>query len=442
VPRVAVEDHAFRDPRVGALATATPLRRASEALCRLVELWSHVTKTQRPVQPQRVVGYALGLKRMEHVRVLVEVGLALESGESGAGLLDLSPLSELFGDWEWYGEERARAGGIARAAEADRDGGKFQSKYDWGAELLAALGDGQPRHVAELAQAFGVQRRTIREQLRKLGQAVLYTGDGMWQCAGPAHSPAHGEALEPAPGDALDQRTPSATSAPPPSLALSPPLSTHANARSRESWVSFAEAREGLGLACGEAAKALGLAEDELAALEAGEREPSSAETYELEQLLRRARGELRASLDEQRLVLRSERRAIAKALWECQDRVRRRVVPGASPLKCQDLPGGPLDHITLLLATWSPADCVHALEMAGIEAEVRRAAGEDPLMYLNGRTNWKLEQFERLVQSTPDQIRARASPSKSKRTRPATTTSLAPAAPEEWRALAGRRGD
>jgi DNA-binding transcriptional regulator YiaG len=216
---------------------------------------------------------------------------------------------------------------------------------------------------------------------------------------------------------------------------------TNAGARVGGPGVEFAAEREALAVGHDEAARALGVPAEELAQLEAGEREPSQAEAEELERLLRRARGELRPGLDEQRVVLRCERRDVAKALWRYQDEVRQRVLPEANPLKCADLPGGPLDAVVLLLATWSPADCAHALDMASLEAQARQARGEEPFEWLNGRTNWKPEQFERLVQATPDQIRARASPKAagSKRTRPA-VTSMPAAPPDAWQAITGRR--
>jgi DNA-binding transcriptional regulator YiaG len=191
--------------------------------------------------------------------------------------------------------------------------------------------------------------------------------------------------------------------------------STHTSAGTRAhaegSGPAFAAEREALGIAGDEAAKALGFAPGELAELEAGAREPSQAEAGELELLIRRARGEVHIGLDETRPVLRRERRDVAKALWAYQDKARSRVVPEARPLKLQEMPGGQLDPIVLILATWSPADCRHALDMAAEEARVLGAAGKDPLVFLNGRTNWKQEQFERLCQATPEQIRARAGP-------------------------------
>jgi transcriptional regulator with XRE-family HTH domain len=191
--------------------------------------------------------------------------------------------------------------------------------------------------------------------------------------------------------------------------------STHTSAGTRAhaegSGPAFAAEREALGIAGDEAAKALGFAPSELAQLEAGDRQPSQAEANELELLIRRARGEVHVGLDETRPVLRRERRDVAKALWAYQDKVRAQVVPDARPLKLQEMPGGQLDPIVLLLATWSPADCRHALDMAAEEARVLGASGKDPLVFLNGRTNWKQEQFERLCQATPEQIRARAGP-------------------------------
>ena len=112
--------------------------------------------------------------------------------------------------------------------------------------------------------------------------------------------------------------------------------------------------------------------------------------------------------LDEARPVPQHERLAYAKALWRYQNEVRQRVCPDVGDLPCNDLPGGPLDQVRLLLGTYSPADCKRVLDLAGIEAELRKSQGQDALKYLNGFTNWKDEPFGRLAGTTESALRAR----------------------------------
>lgn len=377
---VRIEAMAFADERIELLGDLAGYNR-HEALGRLARLWSYCTDKETDIADEAIIRAHLGLRGVE---ALAGSGLGEQKPD---GSIRLRGGKRLF----WLRDKRAcgRKGGEARAAKA----------------AAAAVG-GEPQPVA------------MPEPKHEAGSS-------------PSCTQANGQAIAKADGTPIVIALSSGT--------YVPEGHTQTRARVGGPGPRFAAARKELGLGRDEAAKALGLATSDLAALEVGSREPSGAEANELDRLLRRANGELCVGLDEQRPVLQRERREVAKALWAYQEQVRHLAVPDARPLKMQDLPGGPIDAIVLILATWSPADCVHALDMAALEAECRGMVGEDPLLFLNGRTNWKPEQFERLVQATPDQIRARASPHKSKR-RP-TPSSMAPAAPEEWRAIAGRRG-
>ena len=345
---VRIEAMAFADERIELLGDLAGYNR-HEALGRLARLWSYCTDKETDVATEAIVRAHLGPHGVEAI-----VGAGL--GETTPDGIRLRGGHRLF----WLREKRKNGskGGKARAAKAAAVGSEAQ-----------APGTTELEHVAPISSSYG-------QAIAKANPnpIVIALSSGTYV----------------------------------PELKHT---QTRARARAEAPGPRFARERQELGIDREEAAKALALAADELATLEAGSRDPSPAEARELEQLLRRSRGEICVGLSEQRPVLRRERRGVAKALWAYQEKVRREVMPDAPQLKLHDHPGGPIDGIVLLLGTWSPAECAHALDMAALEAKARGAAGEDPLAYLNGRTNWKPEQFERLVQTTPDQIRARGVP-------------------------------
>jgi hypothetical protein len=115
--------------------------------------------------------------------------------------------------------------------------------------------------------------------------------------------------------------------------------------------------------------------------------------------------------LDCETVVPRQRRPAIARALWRYQNELRRRLDANAPALPLDDVPGGSLDAVTLRLATYSPAQCRHALDVFAAEGACLRDGGGDPLQFLNGRTNWKPEPFERAAGSTVEAVRKRHRP-------------------------------
>jgi transcriptional regulator with XRE-family HTH domain len=353
---VRIEAMAFADERIELLGDLAGYNR-HEALGRLARLWSYCTDKETDIADEAIIRAHLGLRGVE---ALTGCGL----GEQTPDGIRLRGGERLF--WLRDKRENGRKGGQTRAAKA------AAATSNTGAGEPQAVAKAEPRQTAA-SSSSEPQAKAQAIAKAKANPIVIALSSGTYVPEAEAH--------------------------------------TNARARVDGPGPRFSAERADLGITIDEAAKALGLDADELAQLEAGDRQPSQAEAGELELLIRRARGEVHVGLDETRPVLRRERRDVAKALWAYQDKVRAQVVPDARPLKLQDMPGGQLDPIALILATWSPADCRHALDMAAEEARVLGAAGKDPLAFLNGRTNWKQEQFERLCQATPEQIRARAGP-------------------------------
>ena len=106
--------------------------------------------------------------------------------------------------------------------------------------------------------------------------------------------------------------------------------------------------------------------------------------------------------------VPRNERRPIARALWAYQNATRRKLDPESPDVPCVDTPGGNLDRVVLALASYSPAQCMRALDIFAVEAECRRKTGDDPLEYLNGDTNWNPKVLARALATTPGAVRKR----------------------------------
>src|SRR5690606_14475381 len=72
--------------------------------------------------------------------------------------------------------------GRARAAGAQREGGRFVAR-DWDTEVTAALLDAPAgRHIDELVEAIGTTRKTLRQHLRRLvaTDKLVSCGAGMY----------------------------------------------------------------------------------------------------------------------------------------------------------------------------------------------------------------------------------------------------------------------
>lgn len=102
------------------------------------------------------------------------------------------------------------------------------------------------------------------------------------------------------------------------------------------------------------------------------------------------------------------DRERAARALWLRQEQIRQRVVPGAPTLAGSATPGGPLDAVRLALGTHSPVDLCRALAVREAEAECLRNSDDDPLRYLNGRTNWTAANLDHALATTPEAMRRR----------------------------------
>lgn len=183
MPRVSVEQEAFHDPRLAAAARRTPLRRAEVLGWRLLSVWSLVTQTQRTRQRRCVIAEALGLRDAAHLEALVDVGLA-EEVEGEERDIELAPMGELFGAFEWLGDLRATApsGGRARAAMASRDPdtGKMLAR-DYRAEIVEALAEHGPVNsralLAKMLRADRGRLGAVLDALLEAGE-VIETRDG------------------------------------------------------------------------------------------------------------------------------------------------------------------------------------------------------------------------------------------------------------------------
>ena len=102
------------------------------------------------------------------------------------------------------------------------------------------------------------------------------------------------------------------------------------------------------------------------------------------------------------------DRERAARALWLRQEQIRQRVVPGAPSLAGSATPGGPLDAVRLALGVHSPADLCRVLAVREAEAECLRDSEDDPLRYLNGRTNWTAANLGHALATTPEAMRQR----------------------------------
>ena len=175
MPPVNVQDSALTDPRLTAAARALKISRWA-LFGQLICVWSRVTQRGSAVMPVAQVAAAIGRSAEKTVDALVDAELA---ELTMLGNLDLELMRSLYGDFEWYSEERGRAsaGGKKRAATADRDGGKFVAR-DWALEIPRALENrGGRAHIEQLAEQLGTQRKTIRANLSQC-DGVVDIGDG------------------------------------------------------------------------------------------------------------------------------------------------------------------------------------------------------------------------------------------------------------------------
>ncbi len=165
MPAVNILEGTFDDPRIGLCART--LRMSQPAmLVKLARVWSYVTRVGNAILEAAEVALIVG-KHLDAVSdALVQHRLATRTDDHE--LLDLGPMRELYGDYEWYREEqgRATAGGRKRAATAERDSGRFTAR-DWRTEIPQALAQlGGRAHITDLAEALHCQRKTIRHHLQ------------------------------------------------------------------------------------------------------------------------------------------------------------------------------------------------------------------------------------------------------------------------------------
>lgn len=394
--RVSIETRAFHDPRL--TVAGRILRLSAPALgWKLAFAWSYVTEAADSSMALDQVAACIGRNPDDVRTALVRADLAVTRDPE---TLDLEPMRALFGDYEWLEEKRATAetGGKVRADTAERgDGGRFQRR-DVPHELVTLLADGRPRTRAELISELRVRRgRLYREVTALLNEGTIAEHESgsvalARRTAEPAAEPVSVATAEPV-SAATAEPVPAPPRNPAPSSALAPAPAP-------------APARERAGRA-----RTPGTGPPEPHALsrnpEPREPEPGNPEPRDPAEPESWTLDRLTAATD---IAPRGERRAIARALWLYQDARRRSVDPNAPDVPLVEAPGGALDAVVLALARYTPAQCVHALDVFAVEATCKRDLGDDALEYLNGRSNWRDEALGRAVATTPEAMRKRYS--------------------------------
>lgn len=114
------------------------------------------------------------------------------------------------------------------------------------------------------------------------------------------------------------------------------------------------------------------------------------------------------------------DRHAVVEVLWAEQNRLRRSVDPSLPDLPLGG-PGGIRDRVADCLSPedFTPAQCWHALQMLGHEAELKKQHGLPlPLEWLNGTWNWRRSSILQAVANTPETVAQRVSRQAAKHTR------------------------
>ena len=393
-------------PRFGVLGRALRCS-AGEAAWRCMRLWSRVTAQQSErFRPAHVaVGLGCREERVAEAVAASEIGVVLDSGE-----IELQ-LRDVFGGIEWLGDLRdsAPVGGKVRAAGATRNRDGTFAARDLIAETLDVLA-AEPLRRSDLRRRLQCQKQALGRVVRGLLEAgeLIELDDGC--LALPDASPdACGEpgtvgtvepgstagsmgTAEPVPprfhgdrGTTAEPSAPALARAPAPALAPAPVRESTSRAHAR--------ARAAL-----EPPRNQDREPVEPTTVEP--LEPAAPEPPPPELSL--------PGLDAKQRVTREQRRPMARKLWAYQNQLRKRLDPEAPELPVHDMPGGPMDTVILRLALYPPATCKHALDVFAAEGECIRDEGGDPLEFLNGRTNWKREQFERAAGTTIAAVRKR----------------------------------
>ena len=392
MPQVTVKDCAHFDAR---LRLAGRLLRMNHERVgwRLIQIWSLATAQNSPVIALALAAEAIGRNADDVARAFTSAQLAEPAGNDR---LDLSPMQSLFGDCNWLHDKKgsAPAGGKARAATATRaPDGTFASgtpDQPLRHRIVEQLGVG--KHSRELLRAaLRCRNAAMLTAVRDLiDEGVVVDEDGqlslvpaMEPMPGTGHPESNGERpvpgiarLESIPGTTPESDSHTAEREPSSALALAPSLAP-----------AHTRAREGTGNR--ESAK------------------PAQPPD----------------SLASEELVPDHQRRPVARLLWAYQNQCRAELDTNAPTLPLNDVPGGSLDAVILRLASYTPSQCRHALDMFKLEGKLLGDDGENPLQYLNGFTNWKTEPFGRRVGMTADAVAHEARARKAIRAKKGTQT-------------------
>ena len=391
--RVTVDAAVFTDSRFDVLARELRTTRDS-AVMRMIRVWVNCTDRETDRFSPRFLSPLLRCKADQVVAALCEsaqLGEALDDGTVR--------IRGCAGRTDWLAKKRAtaEAGGEARACSATRNADGTLANRDLRAEICDALDD-RPVKRRELRRLLQVRRDALLREVRALLAAgeVVELDDGTLALAviEPVDQPGSvptewvpgidGTELEPVPGTPGTEAVPSALAlAPAPALAPAHVSTSRVHAHAGSVTEPAQNREPGIGEPV-------------------GNREPGTQDSVEPQPT------EPESSLESQKPVTRAERRPMARRLWVYQAALRRRLDANAPDLPIQELPGGALDAVIQRLAHYPPEVCKHALDIFAVEGECIRDEGGDPLEFLNGRTNWKREQFERAMATTADAVRKR----------------------------------
>ena len=334
-----------------------------------------------------------------------EIGVVLDNGE-----IELQ-LRDVFGGIEWLGDLRdsAPAGGKARSAGATRNRDGTFAARDLIAETLDVLA-AEPLRRSDLRRRLQCQKQALGRVVRGLLEAgelielddgCLALPDGSPDAYGvpgsvatvePGSTAGSMETAEPVPprfhgdrGTTAEPSAPALARAPAPALAPAPVRESTSRAHAR--------ARAAL-----EPPRNQDREPVEPTTVEP--LEPAAPEPPPPELSL--------PGLDAKQRVSREQRRPMARKLWAYQNQLRKRLDPEAPRAASPRYAGrthGRGDPAPGPVPTGDLQACPRRLRAEG---ECIRDQGGDPLEYLNGRTNWKREQFERAAGTTIAAVRKR----------------------------------
>ncbi len=195
MPAIKLQDCVYDDPKIA--LCAKELRLSHERLIvKLGRLWSYVTRLGDALVGTDEIAHIVGRHPDKVAQALLRHSIASGMDEDG-GLLDLDPMREWYGDYEWYVEQRESApnGGRKRAATAKRQSGRFAAR-DWQTDINAALSasDGEA-HINEIADALNTRPNRVRPHLEEMvGDGLIDAlGGGLYALVEPAAPAAEGD---------------------------------------------------------------------------------------------------------------------------------------------------------------------------------------------------------------------------------------------------------